>query len=422
MEETKKFHERITTKGYTLVLPQGLREKSFEILNETAFPTTKTEAWKYTRTTRISNGTFQLVKPEINSVSDYLIEGLQGNVLVFVNGFYQAELSIIKDTKGLLVSPLTKTSQEWINAHSNQQVQLEGEVFNALNTAFTTDGVSIEIAKNAIIEDPIQLIYVTTGTAVLSSVRNILVANENSDATVVMGYYGEHADSNFTNVVTEIKVKQNASLSIHKIQHENNTNFHINTETVSQDRDSRFSLSTSTFSGAIVRNNVYVHVDGENAETNLYGLYLTDEKQLVDNHTVIDHKVPNCNSNELYKGVLDGQSTGVFNGKVFVREQAQKINAFQSNGNVLLSDNASMNSKPELEIYADDVKCSHGSTTGQIDEEAIFYLRARGISEKSAKSLMINGFVGEVVEQISNEIIREHITKLMAKKLGYSFE
>ena len=422
MEETKKFHERITTDGYTLVLPQGLREKSFEILNETAFPTTKTEAWKYTRTTRISNGTFQLVKPEINSVSDYLIEGLHGNILVFVNGFYQAELSIIKDTKGLLVSPLTKTSQEWINAHSNQQVQLEGEVFNALNTAFTTDGVSIEIAKNAIIEEPIQLIYVTTGTAVLSSVRNILVANENSDATVVMGYYGEQADSNFTNVVTEIKVKQNASLSIHKIQHENNTNFHINTETVSQDRDSRFSLSTSTFSGAIVRNNVYVHVDGENAETNLYGLYLTDEKQLVDNHTVIDHKVPNCNSNELYKGVLDGQSTGVFNGKVFVREQAQKINAFQSNGNVLLSDNASMNSKPELEIYADDVKCSHGSTTGQIDEEAIFYLRARGISEKSAKSLMINGFVGEVVEQISNEIIREHITKLMAKKLGYSFE
>ena len=422
MEETKKFHERITTDGYTLVLPQGLREKSFEILNETAFPTTKTEAWKYTRTTRISNGTFKLVKPEINSVSDYLIEGLHGNVLVFVNGFYQAELSIIKDTKGLLVSPLTKTSQEWINAHSNQQVQLEGEVFNALNTAFTTDGVSIEIAKNAIIEEPIQLIYVTTGTTVLSSVRNILVANENSDATVVMGYYGEQADSNFTNVVTEIKVKQNASLSIHKIQHENNTNFHINTETVSQDRDSRFSLSTSTFSGAIVRNNVYVHVDGENAETNLYGLYLTDEKQLVDNHTVIDHKVPNCNSNELYKGVLDGQSTGVFNGKVFVREQAQKINAFQSNGNVLLSDNASMNSKPELEIYADDVKCSHGSTTGQIDEEAIFYLRARGISEKSAKSLMINGFVGEVVEQISNEIIREHITKLMAKKLGYSFE
>ena len=422
MEETKKFHERISTEGYTLVLPKELREKSFEILNETAFPTTKTEAWKYTRTTRISNGTFQLVKPEINSISEYLIEGLNGNVLVFVNGFYQAGLSIIKDTKGLNISPLTETNQEWIGANTNQQVQLEGEVFNALNTAFTTDGVSIEIAKNAIIEDPIQLIYITTGSTVLSSVRNILVANENSDATVVMGYYGEQADSNFTNVITEVKVKQNASLSIHKIQHENNTNFHINTETVSQDRDSRFTLSTSTFSGAIVRNNVYVHVDGENAETNLYGLYLTDEKQVVDNHTVIDHKVPNCNSNELYKGVLDGQSTGVFNGKVFVREQAQKINAFQSNGNVLLSDNASMNSKPELEIYADDVKCSHGSTTGQIDEEAIYYLRARGISERSAKSLMINGFVGEVVEQISNEIIREHITKLMAKKLGYSFE
>ena len=420
MEETKKFHERITTEGYTLVLPQELREKSFEILNETAFPTTKTEAWKYTRTTRISNGTFQLANPTVQTVSPYLIEGLNGNVLVFVNGFYQAGLSTIKDTKGLHIASLASTPQDWVKA--NTKVTLEGEVFNALNTAFTTDGVCIEIAKNAIIEEPIQIIYITTGSTVLSSVRNILIANDNSEATVTMNYVGENAEANFTNVITEVTVKTNASLSIHKVQHENNTNFHINTETVSQGRDSRFTLSTSTFSGAIVRNNVYVHVDGENAETNLYGLYLTDDKQLVDNHTVIDHKVPNCNSNELYKGVLDGQSTGVFNGKVYVREQAQKINAFQSNGNVLLSDNASMNSKPELEIYADDVKCSHGSTTGQIDEEAIYYLRARGISEKSAKSLLINGFVGEVVDQISNEIVREHITKLMAQKLGYSFE
>jgi Fe-S cluster assembly protein SufD len=420
MEETKKFHERIATEGYTLVLPKELREKSFEILNETAFPTTKTEAWKYTRTTRISNGTFQLANPTVQTVSPYLIEGLNGNVLVFVNGFYQAGLSTIKDTKGLHIASLASTPQDWVKA--NTKVTLEGEVFNALNTAFTTDGVCIEIARNAIIEEPIQLIYITTGSTVLSSVRNILIANDNSEATVTMNYVGENAEANFTNVITEVTVKTNASLSIHKVQHENNTNFHINTETVSQGRDSRFTLSTSTFSGAIVRNNVYVHVDGENAETNLYGLYLTDDKQLVDNHTVIDHKVPNCNSNELYKGVLDGQSTGVFNGKVYVREQAQKINAFQSNGNVLLSDNASMNSKPELEIYADDVKCSHGSTTGQIDEEAIYYLRARGISEKSAKSLLINGFVGEVVDQISNEIVREHITKLMAQKLGYSFE
>lgn len=420
MEETKKFHERITTEGYTLVLPKELREKSFEILNETAFPTTKTEAWKYTRTTRISNGTFQLANPTVQSVTPYLIEGLNGNVLVFVNGFYQAGLSTIKDTKGLHIASLASTPNDWVKA--NTKVTLEGEVFNALNTAFTTDGVCIEIAKNAIIEEPVQLIYITTGSSVLSTVRNILIANDNSEATITMNYVGENAEANFTNVITEVTVKTNASLSIHKVQQENNTNFHINTETISQGRDSRFTLSTSTFSGAIVRNNVYVHVDGENAETNLYGLYLTDDKQLVDNHTVIDHKVPNCNSNELYKGVLDGQSTGVFNGKVYVREQAQKINAFQSNGNVLLSDNASMNSKPELEIYADDVKCSHGSTTGQIDEEAVFYLRARGISEKSAKSLLINGFVGEVVDQISNEIVREHITKLMAQKLGYSFE
>ena len=184
MEETKKFHERIATEGYTLVLPQELREKSLEILNETAFPTTKTEAWKYTRTTRISNGTFQLANPTVQSVTPYLIEGLNGNILVFVNGFYQANLSTIIDTKGLNVSSLASTPNDWVKA--NTKVTLEGEVFNALNTAFTTDGVCIEIAKNAIIEEPIQLIYITTGSSVLSTVRNILIANDNSEATITM--------------------------------------------------------------------------------------------------------------------------------------------------------------------------------------------------------------------------------------------
>ena len=209
---------------------------------------------------------------------------------------------------------------------------------------------------------------------------------------------------------------------VDKIQAEGAGDFHIGTEQVIQERDSTFTLTTSTFSGSIVRNNVQVQVIGENAETNLFGTYLLNDKQVVDNHTTVDHKVAHCISNELYKGVLDDASTGVFNGKVFVRQDAQKINAFQSNANVLLSDNASMNSKPELEIYADDVKCSHGSTTGQIDEEAIFYLRARGISEKSAKSLLLHGFIGDVLDKFTSEAVKEKVTTLVNNKLGVNKE
>ena len=210
-------------------------------------------------------------------------------------------------------------------------------------------------------------------------------------------------------------------LFVDKIQAEGTGDFHIGTEQVIQERDSTFTLTTSTFSGAIVRNNVHVQVIGENAETNLFGTYLLNDKQVVDNHTTVDHKVAHCLSNELYKGVIDDKATAVFNGKVFVRKDAQKINAFQSNANVLMSDDATVNSKPELEIYADDVKCSHGSTTGQLDEEAVFYLRARGISEKSARNLVVSAFVNDALEKTENEEILAYIYSLVKERFGWEF-
>ena len=211
-------------------------------------------------------------------------------------------------------------------------------------------------------------------------------------------------------------------MTINKLQVESGTDFHLSREAVKQEKNSNFTLNTLTFNGNFVRNDVNVLVNGQNVETNLNGAYLVRNNQLVDNHTVVDHLVANCQSNELYKGVLYDKSTAVFNGKVFVRPDAQKINAFQSNGNVLLSDDASVNSKPELEIYADDVKCSHGSTTGQLDENAVFYLRARGLSEKSAKELLVSAFISDVLNKIENEEVLNFTNSYLNKEFGWNIE
>ena len=210
-------------------------------------------------------------------------------------------------------------------------------------------------------------------------------------------------------------------MTLDKLQYEEETTNHINSEYVNQAKDSTFTLNTITLNGGLVRNNIHVNVNGQNCTTNMNGAYLLKGKQHVDNHTTVDHIAANCNSNELYKGVIDEKATAVFNGKVFVRKDAQKINAFQSNANVLLSDDANVNSKPELEIYADDVKCSHGSTTGQLDEEAVFYLRARGLSEKSARKLMVSAFIGEVLEHLENDSVVSYIERLLKERFGWDF-
>ena len=285
-----------------------------------------------------------------------------------------------------------------------------------LNNYFAQDGIAIEIEKNTQSNQTIQVLNYITEKNALVVTRNAIVIKEGASIELVMSYYAENETSSFSSHFTEITIENNAKLTLHKIQNEHSTNLTIASEEINQGKDSNVTLHTYTLNGGLVRNNVYANVNGQNSESNLYGIYLLNEKQHVDNHTTIDHQVAHCLSNELYKGVLSDQSTGVFNGKVFVRKDAQKINAFQSNANVLLSDLASMNSKPELEIYADDVKCSHGSTTGQIDEEALFYLRARGISEKNAKLLMIDAFIGEVIEKNTNERVKEKIYTLLQQK------
>jgi len=386
-----------------------------EVIKTTPVPTSKTEAWKYTRIAKLTRKEYAENKNTVASAAPYFIDDSAISI-VFVNGHFQKELSTISEVNGLNIKSIKDCSQEELEKAGNNVV-LENELFNAINTVYSQDGIYLEIAAGTTIEQSIQLIHISSGADTISHQRNFIIANESSNTHIIQAYFSENAANSFANHITEIFVAENGHLIIDKLQNEEESSNQLITEQVEQAKDSTFTINTLTFNGGLVRNNLNIAVNGTNCETNLNGAYILKGNQHVDNHTVVDHKVAHCNSNELYKGVIDGNATAVFNGKVFVRKDAQKINAFQSNGNVLLTDDASVNSKPELEIYADDVKCSHGSTTGQLDEEAVFYLRARGISEKAARQLMVGAFIGEVFDKIENEKVKEFIHSIYSSKI-----
>lgn len=413
----KRFTESIQTGYEKGIIDEVSSQEALSKLNTLDFPTTRVEAWKYTRVTKISKKDFSIQKQHVSDISPFKVKNLESHVIVFVNGFYQKDLSVFSAEEGILISPLSDTEEVKPNS-----IEIStDDVFSALNTAYSTDGIAVKIAAGKTLSKPLEVINIQTGESVISNTRNVIIAEGSSSAHIVIGYYSKDAHQCFSNVISEITVGANAQLTIDKIQYESNENYTVATEQVKQDKDSTFTINTITLNGELVRNNLNIDVLGHNCNTNLNGAYLTKGKQHVDNHTVVDHQVAHCESNELYKGVMDDDSTAVFNGKVFVRKDAQKINAFQSNGNVLLSGNATVNSKPELEIYADDVKCSHGSTTGQLDDEAIFYLRARGLSEKNARKLLVSAFIGDVLNKISTDEVRAHIDKMLLDRFGWEF-
>jgi Fe-S cluster assembly protein SufD len=401
----------------TFVLNEQLRQNAREVIENLDFPTTRTEAWKYTRVAKIKNAVLSVGKPVAVS-SDF---GLDAASLkfVFVNGHFAKELSSSSYPDGVKILALSAMDKEEVEV-LGASTPLENELFNAINTAYATDGLYVHVSAKMQIEPVIEIIHISTGDGVLNNIRHSITAEAFSEVKLVQHFVSEKGEGSFTNVYTEVNVAKNAKVVIDKLQEENDSTFHIATEQVAQGQDSNFTINTITLNGALVRNNLNIDVNGQNCETHLNGAYILNGNQHVDNHTIVDHKVAHCESNELYKGVIDGKATAVFNGKVFVRKDAQKINAFQSNGNVLLSDDATVNSKPELEIYADDVKCSHGSTTGQLDEEAVFYLRARGLSEASARQLMVGAFVGEVFEKIENEAVVERIHEVLRERFNWS--
>jgi Fe-S cluster assembly protein SufD len=406
-------------KGNFLLNP-SLRKEAIDLLEKTPFPTTKNEAWKYTRVSKIKNAELSIQESTIDASTTIAIDN-NAVQFVFVNGHFSSKLSSNAYPDGVKILALSQMDQAELEV-LGKNTELKNDVFTALNTAYTTDGLYVHVSAKMSIDKTIEIIQINTKENVLSNLRHILVAEAFSKVKLIQRSISIDGQNNFTNSLSEIHVGKNAYFTLDKLQEEHESCFQIATENVSQLQDSHFTINTITLNGGLVRNNLNIEVDGQNCETNLNGAYLLKGSQHVDNHTVVDHKVANCASNELYKGVINDKATAVFNGKVFVRKDAQKINAFQSNANVLLSDDATINSKPELEIYADDVKCSHGSTTGQLDEEAIFYLRARGLSESSARQLMVGAFIEDVIQKIENEAVTERIHEILKERFNWVIE
>ncbi len=397
---------------------QAVREEALQALTQLEFPTLRDEYWKYTRVASILKGNYSLKEESIDAVpQEFLIPDYAVNRMVFINGFYQPALSEILDTEGVEIITTDQARIEQydvIDNHFGKYANHQEHIFTALNTAFNHTGAFVHVKKNVQLAHPVHIINLTTGDGVAMQPRNLFVAEQGSEATVLHSFSAHNTQEAFVNGVSEISVAENAKLNYFIIQQQSEKTQHIQTTQVRQHANSRFSTATITVGGKLVRNNLNIDVDGENCETHLNGVYLTDGSMHVDNHTVVDHLKPHCESNENYKGILSGKSTGVFNGKVFVRQDAQKINAFQNNQNILLTDDADINSKPELEIYADDVKCSHGSTTGELDEEGMFYLQSRGVNPTESKKMLINAFADEALDVIEQEEIRDFIEQIIA--------
>jgi Fe-S cluster assembly protein SufD len=295
---------------------------------------------------------------------------------------------------------------------------------NALNTAFAAEGVFIHVKKGNIVEHPVYIYNINDArtTNILSQPRTLIYISENAQVIIAETYATFGASESFTNQVMEIVVEKDAMVEYYKIQNDASHTNQVTTTHIRQTGKSLVNTVTVSLDGGIVRNNLNIAMEAEHSESHFYGLYFLKGNSHVDNHTVVDNVKPHCESNELYKGIIDDNGTAIFNGKIFVQRDAQKTNAFQSNKNILLSENASVNTKPQLEIFADDVKCSHGCTVGQLDEEGLFYLRSRGISERAAKSLLVHAFAIDILEHIKPEPIREYVDRLISERLGVEIE
>jgi len=405
----EKFLQLVEESKKQFGLADQQRDAAIEFLNQFEIPTTRDEEWKYTRTTKLSNESWKWSNDHsVETINPYRIPKLNAIELVFVNGRYSTALSSMPLVEGL-------TCREGSMMVANEALLTNpANFFEAFQRATTTGAIYLEVAPKVVIEKHIHIIHLITDSNTVSTPLIVLNLQANSKLSVTESFCGNTKGLTIRRL--SANVAANARLEYNKIQNEGDEHYLINIEEVSIDRDGYSNLNTLTVAGGWVRNDLRIALNGENIEANLSGFYLPRNKQHIDNHTKVDHKLPHCVSNELYKGILFDSSTGVFNGKVYVWKDAQKTNAYQNNANIIAGDNAVMNTKPELEIYADDVKCSHGTTTGQLDEQAMFYLRARGMSPDSARKLLTTAFINDVLNKVDEEVVREYVIQLLVEK------
>ncbi|MBK8413958.1 MAG: Fe-S cluster assembly protein SufD [Bacteroidetes bacterium] len=402
-----------------------IKKEAVETFKRLGFPSTKNEEWKYFNVQQIlpDQPVFSAAPARLTAVDlkSFLIAGNNVHLLVFENGIYRADLSTSETINNLVIGPISllKDNQTFKN-NFGKVVSFGTEPFVALNTAVDHEGVFIHVPANTVIEKTIHILHVNTNEQPdrITSIRNLIVADKHTSISIVESYHSLNQQCNgLINAVNEIVVHENARVELCKAQLDSDAASQINFTQTIQEKSSTFDTVTVTLNGRLTRNNLHIKLNDTNCTSHLFGLYILDGDQITDNHTLVDHAMPNCYSNELYKGVIGGKASGVFNGKIFVRKDAQKTNAYQSNKNILLSDDATMNTKPQLEIFADDVKCTHGATTGQLDEEALFYLRARGIGEKSARTLLNIAFVADVLNNIKSDDLRATLQQKAEAKL-----
>lgn len=409
------------------------RQAAIDSFASNGLPAKKNEEYKYTPITRQLEKHFSSVDitpsptPEISAelekhVKEQLLE-VEANHLIFVNGhFIEAMSTIASDRKELILLPLQQAFEEetaLVKEYFGKEADINSDPFIALNTAMVDDGLFLHVPKSKALEKPIITYFFSDATAanVVAHPRNLLVLEENAQAQLVEIFHTFGEAASYNNPVTEIVMKDAAHLHYCKYENESEAAYHTGTTQILQAQNSHFHGINVSLKGGMIRNNVNAVLDAEHCESHMYGLYMLDGQSHVDNHTSVDHKKPNAFSNELYKGIMDDQSKGVFNGKIFVRPNAQKTNAFQSNANILLTDEASIDTKPQLEIWADDVKCSHGATTGQLDAEQMFYLQTRGLSKIQARAVLLKAFAGDVIQHIKIDTLREAIEQVISKRL-----
>ena len=404
-----------------------IRSKALENFDKLGFPTKKLEAWKYTSLNTILKNDYSIFPDrgrtvELADVKKYFIHDIDTYKVVFIDGKYSSFLSETTHDNFdvcLMSSALSKAKykpviQKYFNKVAKQ------DNLTSLNTAFVSEGAYIHIPKNIEVQKPIQIINFTTGSepATMTQPRNLIVVEENSHVQIIERHQSLTVNAVLSNVVTEVFAAKSATVDYYKIQNDHSNASLVDNTYVNQKSNSVVAVHTFSFGGNITRNNLNFFQNGEHIDSILKGVTIIEGKQHVDHHTLVHHIEPNCESHQDYKGIYDERSTGVFNGKVVVEKEAQKTNAYQQNNNVLVSDKATINAKPQLEIFADDVKCSHGCTIGQLDDDALFYMQQRGIPKKEGRGLLMFAFANTVLESVKIPEVKSRITKLIADKLN----
>lgn len=404
-----------------------IRNEALKVFENKGFPTKKEEAWKYTSLNAVLNNEFAILPKneeavDWKDVKQYFLNDVDTYKVVFINGVFSSHLSSTTHDGldvCLMSSALTKPKYKMmIDTYFNQAIDKNDSLTN-LNTAYALEGAYINIPKSTVVKKPIEILYFTTGSqATFVQPRNLIIVGENAHVQIMERHQSLTESTVVTNAVTEIFAAKRAIVDYYKLQNDVQTANLIDNTFIVQKQESRVSVHTFSFGGNVTRNNLNFYQRGERIDSTLKGITIIGDKQHVDHFTLVNHEQPNCESHQNYKGIFDDRSTGVFNGKIYVDKIAQKTDAFQQNNNILLTDKATLNTKPQLEIFADDVKCSHGCTIGQLDETAMFYMQQRGIPKKEARALLMYAFTDEVLSSVKIDDLKQKLARVIAKKLG----